>query len=126
VSLEDERIRTMTVVNSADFLDVNRLAVGVLVEYLGDTVTDEAEVLVGDVSKPLPLCDRLWRGHPGVVREPVFQHVLVDWVGLEAVAVSLWTGFSCNDSGVFRGLGVLAADEFERRRQRVLGGASPI
>lgn len=106
-----------------DVLDVSRLSVGLLVEYLGPTDAEPALLVVG-VGYPAPLCDRLWQGHPGVIAEPVPQHVLVTWVGLEDAVASFVLGFSSNDQG-FYGLGILSAAEYESRRQRILAGGSP-
>ena len=72
-----------------------------------------------------PLCDRLWQGHPGVISEPVPQHVLITWVGLEEAVASFAVGFSCDDQGRYGGLGVLAAHEYETRRSRILDSRSP-
>lgn len=104
-----------------DYLDLRRLAVGVFVEYLDGTSTADS---VTYMEAPPPQSDRLWHGHPGIVREAVVQHVLVDWAGLEQVSASLWVGYSCDYHGVY-GLGVLTADEYERRRRRVLAGEPP-
>jgi hypothetical protein len=71
--------------------------------------------------------DRMWRGHPGVIRDATVQHVLVDWVGLEDVAESLWVGYSVDEeSDRYPGLGVLSAQEYEVRRQRARSGQDPL
>lgn len=72
-----------------------------------------------------PLCDRIWYDHPGVISEPVPQHVLVSRVGLEEAVASFAVGFSCDDHGSYRGLGVLSAQDSETRRTRILDGKSP-
>jgi hypothetical protein len=69
--------------------------------------------------------DRLWRGHPGVIREPVRQHVQVNWVGLEYTTASTMEGFSCDDRGFYPGLGYISAHEYETRRSRLQNGESP-
>lgn len=53
------------------------------------------------------------------------RHVLVDWVGLENTAASFAVGFSRDDRGLYRGLGVISAIEYERRRVLVLAGRVP-
>ncbi|MEU4563425.1 hypothetical protein AB0F72_34025 [Actinoplanes sp. NPDC023936] len=105
-------------------LDVSQLSVGLFVEYLGPTESgpDVTMVHAGDAE---PLCDRLWHGHPGVISEPAPQHVLVSWVGLEEAVASFAVGFSCDDQGYYRGLGVLSAQDHETRRTRILDGKPP-
>lgn len=107
-----------------DVVDVSRLSAGLLVEYLGPAIVGDPDLTVVGVGYPAPLCDRLWHGHPGVISEPVPQHVQVTWVGLEDAVASFALGFSCNDQGEY-GLGVLSADEYERRRSRLLDGRPP-
>jgi hypothetical protein len=108
----------------SDVLNISRLSAGLFVEYLGPTEGGPDVTMVG-AGYAVPLCDRLWHGHPGVVSEPVPQHVLVTWVGLEEAVVSFAVGFSCDDEGSYGGLGVLSAQEYETRRSRVLKGKSP-
>jgi hypothetical protein len=108
-------------VSSPDVLSIDRLSKGLFVEYLGETTTDDLVVGMGD---PPPVCDRLWHGHPGVIWEPVPQHVQVTWVGLEDTVQSFGTGHSCNDHGLY-GLGVITASDYEKRRRRVLAGQKP-
>ncbi|MEV4349825.1 SHOCT domain-containing protein [Actinoplanes sp. NPDC049596] len=107
-----------------DVLDLSHLSAGLFVEYLGPTEggPDVTTVGAGDAE---PLCDRLWHGHPGVVSEPAQQHVLVTWVGLEDTVASFAVGFSCDEQGSYAGLGILSAEEYERRRARILDGKSP-
>ncbi|WP_213013138.1 hypothetical protein [Paractinoplanes toevensis] len=107
-----------------DFLDISQLSAGLFVEYLGPTESGPDVTLVhaGDAE---PRCDRLWRGHPGVISEPMPQHVLVTWVGLEDAVVSFAVGFSCDDQGSCPGLGVISAHDYETRRTRILDGKSP-
>ncbi|MCO8274000.1 hypothetical protein M1L60_25705 [Actinoplanes sp. TRM 88003] len=108
----------------SDVLDVSRLSAGLFVEYLGLTKSGPDVTMVG-AGDPPPLCDRLWRGHPGVISEPIPQHVLVTWAGLEETVSSFLIGFSCDDLGLFHGLGVISAEEYETRRARVLAGQAP-
>jgi hypothetical protein len=68
------------------------------VEFLGPTVSDPDLTVVG-VGYPVPLCDRLWHGHPDAISEPVPQHVLITWVGREDAVASFALGFSCDDCG---------------------------
>ncbi|BAL89674.1 hypothetical protein AMIS_44540 [Actinoplanes missouriensis 431] len=105
-----------------DVLTIGRLANGLYVEYLGETTTDDLMVGVGD---PPPLCDRLWHGHPGIIWEPALQFVQVRWVGLEDTVESFGIGYSSDDDGRYRGLGVIAASDYEKRRRRVLAGQTP-
>ncbi len=105
-----------------NILNVAQLSEGLHVEYLGETNDDD---LVTGINDPPPLCDRQWRGHPGVIREPILQHVLVDWVGLEDTAASFAVGFSSDERGLYPGLGVISAVEYERRRALVLAGEAP-
>ncbi|WP_157437235.1 hypothetical protein [Actinoplanes subtropicus] len=107
-----------------DVLDISRLSAGLFVEYLGPTESglDVTMVHAGDAE---PRCDRMWHGHPGVISEPVPQHVLVTWVGLEEAVASFAVGFSCDDHGAYCGLGVLSAQDYEARRTRILDGKSP-
>lgn len=108
----------------ADVLDISRLAFGLFVEYLGPTESGPDVTLVGAGSAE-PRCDRLWHRHPGVISEPVPQHVLVSWVGLEEAVASFAVGFGCDERGSYAGLGVLSAEEYETRRIRILDGKSP-
>jgi hypothetical protein len=107
-----------------DVLHISQLSAGVFVEYLGPTESGSQVTMVhtGDAE---PLCDRLWQGHPGVISEPVPQHVLVTWVGLEEAVASFAAGFSCDDQGFYPGLGVLSTQDYESRRTRILGGKPP-
>ena len=107
-----------------EVLNISELSAGLFVEYLGPTESgpDVMMVHAGDAE---PLCDRMWHGHPGTISEPVPQHVLVTWVGLEEAVASFAVGFSCDDQGSYRGLGVLSAQEYEKRRTRILDGRSP-
>lgn len=109
-------------VGSPDVLTIKRLAKGLFVEYLGETTTEDMVVGIDD---PPPICDRLWHGHPGVIWEPVPQHVQVTWVGLEDTAQSFGVSHSCNDAGSY-GLGVITSAEYEKRRLCVLAGQAPI
>lgn len=108
----------------SDVLDMSRLSAGLFVEFLGPTESG-ADVTLVAAGSAAPLCDRLWHGHPGVIAEPVPQHVLVTWVGLEEAVASFAVGFGCDDRGSYAGLGVLSAEEYETRRTRVLDGGSP-
>jgi hypothetical protein len=112
------------VVAEPGVLDISQLSAGLFVEYLGPTESGPGVTMVhaGDAE---PLCDRLWHGHPGVISEPVPQHVLVTWVGLEEAVASFAVGFSCDDEGSYRGLGVLSAQDYETRRTRILDGKPP-
>src|SRR3954453_10792742 len=105
----------------SEVLNISRLSAGLFVEYLGPTECGPDVTMVG-AGYAVPLCDRLWRGHPGVVYEPVPQHVRVTWVGLEEAVVSFAVGFSCDDHGLYGGLGVLSAQEYQTRRSRILEG----
>ena len=107
-----------------DVLDISQLSAGLFVEYLGPT-ENGPDVTMVHAEDAEPLCDRLWHGHPGVISEPMPQHVLVTWVGLEEAVASFAVGFSCDDQGSYRGLGVLSALEYETRRTRTLYGKSP-
>jgi hypothetical protein len=108
-----------------DILNVSRLSAGLYVEFLGPTEDGPGVTMVG-VGDRVPQCDRLWYGHPGVIREPVPQHVQVTWVGLEDATASTMDGFSCDDRGCYPGLGILCAEEYETRRSRILNGKSPV
>jgi hypothetical protein len=108
-------------VSSPDLLSIDRLSKGLLVEYLGETTTDDLMVGIG---YPPPVCDRLWYGHPGVIWEPTPQHVQVTWAGLEDTVQSFGMGHCCDDRGQY-GLGVITAADYEQRRRRVLAGQAP-
>jgi len=95
-----------------------------LLEYLGSTESGP-DVTMVHARDTEPLCDRMWHGHPGVISEPVPQHVPVTWVGLEEAVASFAVGFSCDDQGSYRALGVLSAQDYETRRTRILDGKPP-
>ncbi|MET3429770.1 hypothetical protein BJ973_008982 [Actinoplanes tereljensis] len=107
-----------------DVLGISRLAAGLFVEHLGPTESGPDVTMVG-IGYAEPHCDRLWRGHPGVISEPMPQHVLVTWVGLEEAVVSFAIGFGCDDHGYYPGLGVISGREYETRRTRILDGKPP-
>ncbi|MEU7907479.1 hypothetical protein [Actinoplanes sp. NPDC049118] len=94
--------------SSPEVLTVRRLAMGLFVEYLGETNTDHLMVGIDD---PPPVCDRQWYGHPGVIWEPAMQHVQVTWVGLEETVASFGVGYSCDSRHFYGALGVISAAE---------------
>ena len=64
-------------------------------------------------------------GHPGTISDPTYQHVLVDWCGLEDEPASFGVGSSPDDQGVYRALGLLTEEEYQRALQRGWWATNP-
>ncbi|WP_139204034.1 hypothetical protein [Rhodococcoides kroppenstedtii] len=94
------------------------LKVGQPVEYTGPE--DSNGILAS--APPLHV---LHVGHPGRIRDPTPQHVMVDWVGLEHEVVSYAAGFvnerrfEDDQFGSVKGLQLLSEAEYVRRSARV-------
>ena len=97
-------------------MTVADLRVGLAVEYLGDK--PDAVGVLDDHLRAIGMA--LYSGHPGRIWRANVQHVQVTWVGLEQEPVSYAVGFSSRDLSAqsgYPGLGLLADDTFESRRQ---------
>lgn len=94
----------------------------------GQPVVFDGEDITAGFFGPNALFDALRRGHPGRIRDPTPQHIMVDWVGLEDEPMSFAFGFvnerrSQSDVvGSVRGLRRISEHEYGRRAAMFTGG----
>lgn len=102
------------------YLRVQDLRAGCRVEWLGEAeargVLSPGRRSRGEILLP---------GHPGTITDPTYQHVLVDWCGLEDEPASFGVGSGPDNHGVFRALGVLTEVEYQRALRRGWWAADP-
>ncbi|WP_143546739.1 hypothetical protein [Rhodococcus sp. 06-235-1A] len=103
-------------------IKLSDLVAGLPVEYDGPD-TDIA--IIDESSFPRVLSS----GHPGLVRDPTPQHIMVDWVCLEHEPISYASGFvadgcEAEEKGVVPGLRKLTIVEYQRRAAAMRAAAA--
>lgn len=69
---------------------------------------------------------RLYHGHPGVITDPLQEHIIVDWVGIEDTPFSWANGASvAYRGGPCPSLEPLTVKEYELRKNRIARGLHP-
>lgn len=68
----------------------------------------------------------LYHGHPGRITDPMQEHIIADWVGIEDTPFSWANGFSVTyRGGPCPGLAPLTEQEYELRKDRIARGLHP-
>lgn len=85
------------------------------------------DVVVRD-EPPLPgRPSMLYHGHPGVITDPVQEHIIVDWVGIEDTPFSWANGASvAYRGGPCPSLEPLTKQEYQLRKDRISRGMHPL
>lgn len=70
---------------------------------------------------------KLYNGHPGVITDPLQEHIIVDWVGIEDTPFSWANGASVEyRGGPCPSLEPLTKQEYRLRRDRIFQGKHPL